>query len=420
MFKYRIIKATSQIFLANLVIGICGIISISIIAKSLDILEFGYLAIIQAYTMTINGLVNFQTWRTVVKYFPESKSDRKCLYSLLKYSYMLDILTAILAFILAIFLLPFVKHLIQLNIKSSYVYIYLLVILFNIQGTAVGYFRSIDKNDIFILVGGINSILKVITIYLISILAPNLRNFILTQVLFVLTYTLFLNYIFIKENGTHIMKQIFYARISIIKNKFPDIKEFSIFTSLTGSFDLVFKQGDVLIVSTFFGAHYAGIFKMLKTIGGLIQQIINPIYLSLYPIISEKKNNIFELKKIVNKTIFYLLIIALIGGGFFYIINKYLIDILFGEEYICYSNYLLLYIIPIIISGIFTAVHPAFNLLGYHRENLYLLIVTSILYLIGVFLMKDIIGFKIILYMLILHGIIITFYKYIKIMRRKV
>ncbi len=419
--KKRLFKSSSYLVIANFLVGIFGLLSISIIAKNITTIEFGFFAIIQAYAMTINGLLNFQTWQTVVKHYPESKDDDYLLKSLLKYSFKLDLLTAVLAFVIALIVLPFIYKVIQL--EKEYIetaYIYLLIIIFTIEGTITGYFRSIDKYKVFIYVGGIISFFKFITIYFTSIYSPTLENFIIIFVLFALLKSLFLNLLFIISTGLKFYKEIFTTSTMYIKNKFNDIREFSIFSSLTGSFDIVFKQADVLVVSTFFGPHFAGIFKMIKTIGGLVLQLVNPIFLSIYPVISEKKNNITELRRFINKSILYLLVIAILGLVAFYFSHKYIIELFFNEEYLKYSNYLLLYIVPIIISGVFTAVHPAFNLLGYHKLTLYLLILTSIFYLFMVYILKDFFGFESMLYMLIVHSIIIVGYKYYKIQKHKV
>ncbi len=419
--KQRLLKSSSYLVLSNFLVGIFGILSISIIAKTITISEFGFFAIIQAYAMTINGLLNFQTWQTIVKHYPEAKNDEKLLKSLLKYSFKLDLVTAILAFIVAISILPFIYKIIQLDeLHLNLTNIYLLYILFSIEGTVTGYFRSIDRYNIFIYVEGFTSILKFLTIYYVSLFFPSLENFIITFVVIALLKSLLLNLFFIKSIGLKFYKEIFYSSTNYVKNRFKDIREFSIFSSLTGSFDVVFKQADVLVVSTFFGSHFAGIFKMIKTIGGLVLQLVNPIFLSIYPIVSEKKKNILELKQFINKSIVYLSMIALAGLIVFYISHKYIVELFFSKEYLQYSNYLLLYIVPIIISGVFTAVHPAFNLLGYHKLTLYLLISTSIFYIFMIYILKDYFGFESMLYMLIIHSIIIVGYKYYKILKHKV
>ena len=66
---------------------------------------------------------------------------------------------------------------------------------------------------------------------------------------------------------------------TLIHSKFDNIRNYFIVTSITNGFDILFRQADLFVVSIFFGTHYAGIFKMIKTFVGLITQITNPIYI---------------------------------------------------------------------------------------------------------------------------------------------
>jgi O-antigen/teichoic acid export membrane protein len=416
--KKRLLKASGYIVLGNFFVGVFGLLTISVIAKNLSIQEFGIFAIIQSYAMTVNGLLNFQTWQTVIKYYPYNKNSDQNLRSLLSYSFKLDILTAFIAFFVSLFLLRFVSDFI--GIESNYYlisYFYCLTILFNIEGTITGYFRSVDKFSVFFVVNFFISLFKYILVLIFSFYSSNINSYAFIYVISVLFKTLLLHTFFIKYSSFRFYLDVFKTKIKYIKKRHREIFEFSIFTSFTSSFDLVFKQADVLVVSSFFGTEYAGIFKMLKTIGGLVSQVVTPIYMSIYPIISEKKSNILDLKKFVNKSILFLSLVALCGFVLFYCIHSFLIDLFFGSNYVQYSQYLILYVIPIVVSGIFTSVHPAFALIGYHKRALVLIICTSFIYIMMIYLLKNIIGFYAVLYMLIVHSFIIVFYKYFMIFK---
>ena len=411
----KIFKSTSILLFTNVVVGIAALLTISIIAKNLTIEEFGSLAIIQAYAMTINGLFNFQTWQTVVKYYPDTDNDTILLCSLLKYSFIIDIVTAITSFLFAGFGIFFIAELIQL--KTEYIHpalMYVLIILFTIEGTATGYLRIIDKFYCFFITDGITTVAKLITIFYVSKYYGTIESFVLTFVIFAFIKTLLINIFFVKYIGWSLVRKTCLASINDIKQKFQDIWEFSLYTSLTGSFDIVFKQADTLVVSTFFGVYYAGIYKMLKTFGNLLLQCINPIYLSLFPVVSERKHQTKELFSFINKSIGYLFCLGIIGTCIFYWVHTFFINILFGTDYLEYAPYLMLYIVPIIISGIFTAVHSSFNLLGFHKTTLYLIVTTSIFYILMIYILKDYMGFISVLFMLIVHSLIIVSFKYTK------
>lgn len=418
--KKRLLKSSSYLIITNFIVGLLNLLTISVIAKSLPTNIFGSFAIIQAYAATVSGILSFKTWQTVIKYFPETQEDDTSLKSLFKFSYKVDVFTAFSATILAFILLPLLSSVI--NYDSNYLWIgflYLFTILFNIEGTATGYFRSADMFNIFLITESINAFLKLLIIYLVSVFNADIKTYIFVFVLFTLTRSLMLNSFFAKKVGLRFFIGIFSTPTSYIQSKFRDIKEFSIFSGLTSSFDTAFKQGDLLIVSAFFGSNFAAAFKMIKSIGALVLQIITPIYLSIYPLVSEKKSNINELRRFINRTSSALLLAGVAGFIIFYFIHEYLISIFFGTDYMQYSVYLLTYVVPFIITGAFSALHSAFTLLGYHRHTLYLLISTSVFYVIMIYVLKDLLGFYAVLLMLVIHAIIIVSYKYIIIQRHK-
>jgi len=386
------------------------------LAKHLTIVEFGSLAIIQAYAMTINGLFNFQTWQTVVKYYPETNHDSILLCSLLKYSFTIDFFTAIFSFLFAGFSIFFIAE--WINLESRFIHpalIYLLIIVFTIEGTATGYLRSIDKFYCFLISDGITAFFKLVSIFIISRYNGTIENYVVTIVIFAFINTLLINLMFLMHTRGFLFENIWVVSINEIKQKFQDIWEFSLYTSLTGSFDIVFKQADTLVVSLFFGVYYAGIYKMLKTFGNLLLQCTKPIYLSLFPVISEKKHHVQELLSFINQSIACLFCLAIISAFFFYWMHTVLIKTFFGADYLEYAPYLMWYIVPIIISGVFAAVHSSFNLLGFHKTTLYLIVTASFVYIVMIYLLKGFMGFSSVLMMLIIHSIFIVTFKYTKI-----
>lgn len=408
----KVLKASSILTSSNFIVAISGLFIISIIAKSLTIEEVGIFAIIQTYVLSINSLINFQTWYTVNKYYPSVKDDKDKLNSLLKYSYFLDIVTAIIGTIVSIILIKFIGNMI--NIDESYYFItqlFSLSILFNVTGTATGYFRNKDKYRVFLLSDVFSTIFKIIGISYCYFYSSNIESYLIVILISVFIKSIYINIFLLKNN----YKNIFGAKISLIKKEFNDIQSYSIITSITNGFDLLFRQGDILVVSFFFGAYYAGIFKMIKTFGGLMGQVTAPISIVIYPIISElvQKNKLIELKQIMNKSIIILTIISIIGLIIFHYLANYLILLIFNETYLPYVDYLFYYIIIMFISTIFMALHPITNLINLHKEVMYLIIIKLPLFIIMIFFLKiyfDFYGFLIAVFIETIITILIKYY----------
>jgi len=392
MTKNRILSSSSLLMISNIIVAIGGVIMISLMAKKLTISELGIFAVIQTFVVAINSLINFQTWYSVVKYYPSVKDDKKLLYSLLKYSYSLDITTAIIGTIVSIFLIYLVGS--TLNIPESYygmVQLFSLSILINIIGTATGYFRSNNKYKEFLYSDFLSTSFKIIGSILCYVYMPTIEAFLYILLITYFIKSVYLNIALLKDHFT----EISISNTTLIRKKFTDLQSYSIITSITNGFDILFRQADTLLVSIFFGTHYAGIFKMIKTFVGLITQITNPIYIVLYPIVSDliTKQKYNELKFLSIKSIYILTILGIIGLISFIYLEDWLIILLFNESYLEYTDYLNYYLGIIIISIIFTIIHPIANLINLHKEVMILTIIKLFLFIALVYTLKIEFGF---------------------------
>lgn len=383
----KILSSSSLLAMSNVIVAIGGVLMISLIAKKLTIEELGLFAVIQTYVLAINSLINFQTWYTVVKYYPFVKNDSDLLNSLLKYSFKLDVITAIIGTIIATVSIYLIGGL--LNIPESYytaTQLFSLSILINITGTATGYFRSKDQYKEFVYSDILSTLFKIVGSIVTYYYFPSIEAFLSVLVITYFIKSFYLNFILLNNK----LKEILFVNTSILHKKFESLHNYSIVTSITNGFDILFRQGDILVVSVFFGTHYAGIFKMMKTFVGLITQITNPISIVLYPIVSDLINQkkIVELKKLSIKSFYILSGLGVIGFISFILLEDYLMLLLFNSSYLEYTNYLNAYLAIIILSIIFTIIHPIANLIELHTEVMILTIIKLFLFIALVYMLK--------------------------------
>jgi len=410
LFK-KLLGSSSLLMLSNIIVAVGGLVFISLVAKKLTISEFGIFAVIQTYVLAVNSLLNFQTWYTVVKYLPRIENN-KLFFSLLKYSYKLDLITAVIGTITSIVLIYFVGTI--LNISEYYysiVQLFSFSILFNITGTATGYFRSINNYKIFLYSDILATTFKVLSSLICYFYFSSIEAYLIVLLLSYFIKSFYLNLLLIYDKFT----QIIIADISLIRSEFSDLREYSVVTSVTSGFDVLFRQADTLLVSVFFGVQYAGIFKMIKTFMGLITQITTPIYIVLFPMVNDYviKNKKLELKKIALHSIF---LFASLGIAFFFIfvsIEDKLITSLFNSSYLQYTDYLNIYLMITLLSIIFTILHPITNLIGLHKEIMYLTIIKLILFVLLIYFLKDIYEFNGFLIAVFIETILTIVIKYI-------
>jgi len=396
---HRIIKGGGILISSNIVASILGFIVLALVAKNLSIEEFGVIGIIQSYTLTISALLNFQTWQTIVKYYPRIKGNSELIQSLLKYSLRLDIITAIIAFVFGVLLLEISYQIINLPVEYKYcAQIYLLSILTKLNGTATGYLRVRDKYNIFFKSQVFAGFVKLILVLIILFFDFGLLYIIIAFMLGEIIYDITLNLNFYKVLKTDKLNRFFKKSTKLIKNNYKDIFDFSLYSNLTSSFDAIIFQADIMIVSGFFGLSYAGCFKMIKVIVGLINRLAGPVSITISPIISEliAENKFKELRSKLLKSFLFLTIFLCLSFGLFLAIDELVVRVIFNEEYVKYIYYLDFAMFNLFVSLIFMGIHPATNFLGYHRQILYIIMAMSLFYFALIYLFNDSVGFEII------------------------
>ncbi|SKC30949.1 Inner membrane protein YghQ [Photobacterium piscicola] len=412
--KSFLLKDTFWVVVSNSVIGLSTLTVLSLIARNISIEEFGMLAISQSFIFTINGLLNFQTWQTIVKYFDKVYGEYER-YSLYRISFSIDIITALLSIIVFILLLPALEYFYpEVSNYHKLFYLNAFILICTIEGTSLGYFRVNGDFSIIAFVDIFISFFKVILCYFLIFNNLYLDSIVLVFIFSALLRTLMLNILFFMKVG-------FNAIYGIIKSKrrqevvaLKGALSFSVYTSLTASFDVVFKQADTLIIGVLFGSSSAAMIKVLKSISSIFLQVISPLYVVVAPRVGAIQDDKVALNNVLIKSVKILLPSLLLLYGIIFVFKELIIYRTFGENYVEYSNYLMLYLVPIIISGVFTVIHPIFNICGFHKENLLLIVFSVLLYFSGIYFIKDTYGFIGILFMLILHSLLIVLYKIIR------
>lgn len=395
----RILKGGVILLSSNIVASFLGFIVLALVAKNLSIDEFGVIGIIQSYTLTVAALLNFQTWQTIIKYYPRIKDNTDLIQSLLKFSFRLDLITAIIAFVFGIIFLEFIYHII--NLPEMYKYcaqIHLLSILTKLNGTATGYLRVHDRYNLFFKSQFIAGFVKLIFVLIVFWLDLGFVYIIIAFAFGEVVYDFTLNLFFYKVLKSDSLTGFFRKSSKLIKNKYKDIFEFSFYSNLISSFDTIIFQADVMIVSSFFGVSYAGCFKMIKVITGLVNRMAGPVSITISPIISEliAENNLKELRSKLLKSFLFLALFFSVSFIVFIALDEFIVGIVFNEEYLKYIYYLDFAIFNLFVGLIFMGIHPITNFLGYHRQILYIIIIMSLIYLLLIYLFYESIGFEII------------------------
>lgn len=385
LFTDRLVVNFIHIFGGDAFASLLSIFSISFITKSLGMEKYGFIILIQGIVSLIDGIFNFQSWQGIIKFFPIVKNDEKELKTLIKFSYILDLLTAFLAFFIIFVFNSLIGNFYNFTGEERIVLIiFSLYIIFNIQGTPIGILRSFDRFDYlrnqrvivaifnFILLG-IGFLLKLSIFYFIEV-------YFLTNVL----NSFLLNYFAMKELKRRKIKGIF-------KEKFSFNKEFFKFTCLTNfnsSLDIPIQYFDNLLIGKMLSLEQLGVYKICKTIAVVLDKVGTPLYQTLYPYFCERviEKKYIEIFKKSLKISSFLFIISLFILFFMNIIGFQIFSKIFSNTILNYKLEINLYLLVKMLATIFIVIHPLFLAMGYIKIETKIVFITNLLYLLVLFI----------------------------------
>lgn len=382
LIKNKFIKNISYIFSGTVFSSALGMINTALLVKAIGLEKNGIIFLGLSYAAFFNALFNFQSYEAIIKFVPNYlKNDKNKVEQLIQYGIIIDVGTAVFAFIFANLFLDKISEYFNWDYQiKKYMYILTLTILFNITGTFIGVLRIFDKfKDIAKINIYSTSIISIF--YVVGLLLRlNLGYYIVITIfntLFLTILMLLYSLKVLKEKKIIILKKI----------KFKYEKEFFrfvLYTNLSSTLDLPIFQLTPFVINKYLGITEIAVYKILEKLGSIISKITSVISQVLMPEISNmlacKQKN--EAKKLIRKLGFIVFIMGIIGILVIKFTNIYWLKyFLPGNEGYLKSVYL--YFIFVVFTSCFMGQSILFTFDGYLKYNIPILIVVNLLYLIS-------------------------------------
>lgn len=376
----RLIINFLHIFGGDAFASLLSIFSISFITKGIGLEKYGFIVLIQGIVSLIDGVFNFQSWQGVIKFFPQVREEKQKLKALIKFSYILDFFTALIAFII-IFLSSFWIGKFY-NFQSYEVYLLMffsIYIIFNIQGTPIGILRSFDRFDYLRNQRVIVALFNFIFLGIGYFLKLKINYFILIYLLTNILNAILLNFYALRELKRRKIYGVFKERLEFNKEFF----KFICLTNINSSLDIPVQYFDNLLVGKMLSLEQLGAYKICKTIAIVLDKVGTPLYQTLYPYFCEKvaeKNyrEIFRRGIKISGILSIACIIIIFGMNIigFEILSKF-----FSQGLEKYRLEINLYIVMKSLATICIVIHPLFLAMGYIKKETKIIFIANILYL---------------------------------------
>lgn len=392
--KQRLFRNASWLFGGKTIAGGFSALQTVILARILGVNDYGLLALIIAYVDILNNFFDFRVWETATKYIGTfwTNGDREKTLSFIKLSYIIDITSGVVAFIIAILTAKIASsYVIHTPQAYALVWIYSLSLLIDTaNSTSDAMLRVFNR---FKRIAFISSFLSLFKLLLVA--STLLIGFGMKGVLFSFVVVSFLGFfirlwIVTKTLGENKLAGWWKSDLSLVKDQWKGIAWFLGNTSLAGTLKMANDNFlGVLVLGYFSGKEGAAYYKIAKSFVKLMTRIIDPFYEAIYPelVRISSLNALKDFKSLLKYATKTLMKVTIPVAILILIFSDTIIDLVFGKQYLPASNTLRIVTVAVVITQLTFWLNPA--LLAFGRPGLRTLvnIISTAAYTVLLFLL---------------------------------
>jgi len=338
-----------------------------------------YFALAHVYALIMNDLFNVQTWESLIK-FGTKRDEEQQLARTIKTNLLIDILSAFIAFVLAILLIKEIGALLEWDESLiELAFLYSFIIPFTLTTFTIGVPRLFNKFSAIAKIQFVMAVLKLIAISIISYLDGEARAFTTTYIIIDILINICLigySLLLLKR------KEVLNWRQTKVHLSREQIK-FLWWTNLRTIVRIPVRQLDILIINQVMSMDSVGIYKVYKEIVGIIGRLGEPINQAIYPeyaklLGKEKTSDTVSVTKSIMQILLSVAIVTMIA---FLIASELIIETFFGVEYLTLITAFYLLVVLNCINLFLTPINSLFIAAGFARYSFYIVLLNNILYL---------------------------------------
>ncbi|PXW66161.1 O-antigen/teichoic acid export membrane protein [Loktanella sp. PT4BL] len=386
-----------KLFTANVIVGILGLVSLTLVSRELGAAAFGIFAVAVSISAFVEQLSGFQAWQAVTKFATEEreKNDPKRFWKIVGLGVALDFIGCFLAALLGYFgVLVFASTLGIPQQSSAAVAFYMLALVFAFSGTPMAVLRIYEKYDTigWVLVSVSALKLLLLSIFFSSGLTTNaaLAIYAGTMMLQHLTFVYLLARIARRDQRLLKLSDL---RWSDFK-KFPGLLRFVGSVYLSATVRHISQELDTLILSAASGPAIAGQYRLAKQYGSVILRVIEPAQQVLYPRVARLVTlGQFDTLAALSKKVVWLGVgFSLILIAAYYFVGSHIVSIAVGEEYNRVPMFLGLYLVALSIFCCLFVLRPLVLSFGKPDAILLIYVVATVTFLLSYYFLRELLG----------------------------
>ncbi len=376
----RLLKHVITLLSGDALVSVLNIVNLLLVINTIGLSDNGKMVIIQTYVLLFNDIFNFQSFNALIKFMSEAienKAVDKAKF-FIKQALFLDITTAIIGTTLGYLLVEFIASF--MNWESSivlYIKIYMLFIIFNITGTAIGVLRFFNEFKVIVLTNLLAGILRTIAYFIGFMSKQEMLYFIIVELFFSITLNMsliFNAYRVLKKNN---LSDFFKVKFYFHKEFFM----FNLYNNLVLVLDIPRVHLSSLIISKVLGFSEVSILKVIDKICNVISKLGSPINQVIYPELSMMiaKNKFQEAKKLAYKITLGISSIGIAGVLLLGFVSIFLGNVI--EDVEIYRIPLLIGLTAAVLGTSSISIHNLFTALGLVKYDALIALVVNVFYI---------------------------------------
>ena len=373
--KKRFVRNVSWLFVAKSMPSAANFLEVIILARVLGLEAFGLFTLVVAYVGIVNRFLDFRVWESAVKYVGEflEKKEPDHVLSMIKFSYVIDLSTGVLAFFVSVALAGFAN---EVFIKSPEGFDMVLILSFSLlfattNTTSEALFRVFDRFRTITLVQSSESVCKLVFVLAALYLGYGIKGVFFAHAvvsLFGFVFRQILVNSMLRERG---LGGWLSSRIGLLYYRMKEILWFLLNTSFVATLDIAGEgRVSVLVLGYFFDSTAPGLYRVARSVIKVINRIIDPLYEVIFPrLISLSSANLYdkfaEVAKYATKSLFKLVIPVSVA---MFLFAEQFIGLIFGNNYMPASDTMRILTVAALFSGATLCLTP--SLLAFGRPGL--------------------------------------------------
>ena len=390
----KLFMNASWLFGGKTASGIFSAIQTVVIARILGVSDYGLLSLILAYVAVLNMFFDLKVWETATKYigtYWEAGEHDKA-RSMIKLSFILDIGSGVVAFIIAILSAKLISTYI-IHSPQAYVFIWIYSISLFVDtanSTSDAILRVFDRFKNIAFINSFQKFFRLIVVVALLYSGLGIKGVLYGFILASFVGFSVRMWLVMKTLKHNDLQGWLSADISLIRDQWKGIAWFLGNTS----FIATLKTGNerylgILILGYFAGKDAVAFYKIASSIASVVNRIVDPIYEAIYPELVKlaSSNAIEDFKNMIKSTTKSLVLIIIPIGVIIIIFAEPIISLVFGKDYVPATSALRILAAAVLIIRCTFWINPALLSMGRPGLRTIMGVISTFIYLVLMFLL---------------------------------